>query len=152
MQAERTSPASIREAGRDDAHAIAEAYTAYLAEIGTATPPQNALEATVATLIEVRWAQVALCEKERSLAGFITGCMSYSPVSACRALFLNDTFVYPQFRQRGIGSALMTWMEDWARGQQIRKLFLQATPNLIQRYASRGFNQDEHLRPMSKLL
>jgi GNAT superfamily N-acetyltransferase len=106
----------------------------------------------VSTLVEAEWARVLLCEKNASLAGFLTACLSYSPISACQALFLKDMFVYPKFRSSGVATALMNRMEEWAREQQIGKFFLQSTPSMMALYASLGFAEDVHLRPMSKLL
>jgi N-acetylglutamate synthase-like GNAT family acetyltransferase len=141
----------VRSARAEDVSDLSAAYAAYLVEFGDIPEDDRHLRAIISTLIEAEWAQILLYERE-TVAGFLTGCMSYSPRSACRAMFLNDMFVYPEFRKAGIASTLLEAMADWAAAQQIKKFFMQSTPDLIGFYTSLGFREDEHLRPMSKHL
>src|SRR5438876_845307 len=101
----------VRPARSEDVADLSVAYTAYLAEFGQ-VPEEDRLKAILSTIVEAEWAHILMYERE-TVEGFLTGCMSYSPVSGCRAMFLNDMFVYPEFRNTRIASTLLEFMADW---------------------------------------
>lgn len=58
-------------------------------------------------------------------AGFVQMYPSFSSVATARIWVLNDLFVQPEARRRGIAKALMEHAAEWARRQKAAKLVLE---------------------------
>ncbi len=87
-------------------------------------------------------AQVNHPEHGGQAAGFTQLFQSFSSVSGTRILLLNDLYVLPELRQKGIGRALMRAARDYARdcGYAGIKLETQETNHIGQAlYESEGY-------------
>jgi len=101
---------AIRRALRADAPALIELITA-LAQFEKLTPPNSAEQSR---LIEDGFgdrprfeARLAFWENEAAPVAYAVLFETYSTFRATPTLYLEDIFVLPEYRQRGIGSALL---------------------------------------------
>src|SRR5262245_11268428 len=108
----------LRRAMREDATGLIELITA-LAHFEQ-LPPPNAEERT--RLIEDGFgarprfeAWLALCDDQPNPVGYAVFFETYSTFRASPTLYLEDIFVLPEFRRRGIGSALLRHCVKLAR-------------------------------------
>jgi GNAT superfamily N-acetyltransferase len=98
----------IREATKQDAKTIVDFIKALaiyekLEREATATE-----EKIIATLFgEKRYAECLIAEVEEKAAGFALFFHNYSTFLAKPGIYLEDLFVHPEFRGRGIGKALL---------------------------------------------
>ncbi len=77
--------------------------------------------------------------------GFTQLYPSFSSVSACRIWILNDLFVKPSARGKGVGNALLDAAKSYARASGARRLDLStARNNPAQRlYEAKGYLRDD---------
>jgi GNAT superfamily N-acetyltransferase len=113
------SAVSIRRAGPEDADTLLELIRA-LAEYEHLEPPD---EGARARLVEHGFGprpmfEAFLAEVEGAAVGYVIVFETYSTFLARPSLFLEDLFVRPEARRRGIGSALLRHLaaEAVARG------------------------------------
>ncbi len=101
-------PALIRSATRADVPLILDLIRG-LAEYEKLAHECVATEAQLTTTLfgEVPAAEVLIAEVDGEAAGFALFFRSYSTFLAKPGLYLEDLFVYPHFRGRGIGQRLM---------------------------------------------
>lgn len=67
-------------------------------------------------------------------------------ISAAKVMLLNDLFVTPQARGRGVAAALLAFAKEWAQQEGFAYLFLEtAKTNLTAQklYAAQGWVRDE---------
>ena len=97
----------IRAATPEDAGAILGCIRA-LAEYekmgDCVTATQEDIEKTI---FEGKYAEVLLAEEDGQVAGFALFCHNYSTFLAKPGIHLEDLFVYPRFRGKGYGKALI---------------------------------------------
>lgn len=70
---------------------------------------------------------VVLASVSKEHVGFAQLFRSFSSVHACRVLILNDLFVAPAARRRGVASALLRYAETLALQCGIHRLVLETT-------------------------
>lgn len=110
-----SEPIHLRMATADDVpviFALIQALAAYeqLSHAVTGTP-----EALNEHLFGVRrYAEVVLAETAGSVAGLALFFYNYSTFLTKPGLYLEDLFVLPEYRQRGIGKALLTYLAQRA--------------------------------------
>jgi GNAT superfamily N-acetyltransferase len=98
----------IRPVVAADGNVVARLMRAYLVDFyGRPDPGLPALEAFVAYLLGhpdagVQW----VAETDGTLTGFATCYFTYSTLRLRRVTMLNDLYVDPRWRQRGVGEAL----------------------------------------------
>lgn len=103
-----TAPVSLRRATRDDAEALLELIVA-LAEFEKLTPPDAEARKR---LVEDGFGERPRFEAwlafwEDKAIGYAIWFETYSSFLALPTLYLEDVFVLPDYRQRGIGRALL---------------------------------------------
>ena len=77
-----------------------------------------------------------VARKDHALAGFAHAVLD---ASGCK---LDKLYVHPAHQRRGIGTALIRWVVDWARAQQACRLWLQVNrgnTQAIRAYEKVGF-------------
>jgi N-acetylglutamate synthase-like GNAT family acetyltransferase len=144
MTNEPTSPAwTIRPALDSDLNDLAELYCEYVSEYAN-RPDVTKMREFLADVIGEGWLTIWVAESDQ-LLGFLTTALSYSPLSMCRALALNDLYVRNAWRNRGIAHNLVESASESARNVAIRKMYLQAAPHLVPLYKKWGFTPFDYV-------
>jgi len=65
---------------------------------------------------------VLIAYKAEVPAGFVVFFQTYSTFKAIPGLYIEDLFVFPQYRQQGIGSALFEYLIQYAKQQGFHKI------------------------------
>ena len=102
--------AVIRSAGPEDSeliHSLIYELAVYekMTEQVTGTP-----EDTRRTLFEQNMAEVIICEYKGEPAGFALFFHNYSTFLAKSGLYLEDLFIKPEFRRKGLGKAMLSFL------------------------------------------
>jgi GNAT superfamily N-acetyltransferase len=113
---------SIRTARPEDADQL---YQMILA-LASYEQEENSVKVSPQTLREqMRQAvppfECALAEIDGIICGFALYFYAYSTWEGARTLYLEDLFVYPQFRGTGAGASLMRFLSDTARKNHCRR-------------------------------
>jgi len=108
---------TLRKANREDSPIILnfiKALAEYekLSDAVSATPEQ--LETT---LFDQNAAKVILAEVDGQPAGFALYFYNYSTFLAKPGLYLEDLYVYPEYRKSGVGKALFNALKEQARAE-----------------------------------
>jgi aminoglycoside 6'-N-acetyltransferase I len=133
----------VRPAGRGDHGAVLELITAFYREGNFATAT-DVLAAHLTTLIAADTARVAVAVTEHRCAGFSITTTSFGLEQGLVAE-LEDLYVHPELRHRGIASALIEDSARWARQWGCGELELVVADNgqgidaLLEFYRRRGF-------------
>ena len=83
--------------------------------------------------------------------GKLTGVVGFKPaytLAGGHHLHVDDLVVRPDCRKHGIGLALMQWVEQHAREQGMRFVFLEARPGVGDFYAAMGY--ELHSSPLMR--
>ena len=83
----------------------------------------------LALLLDDGRARVLVAEWADGVVGMCTGQLVVSTAEGGPALLVEDVVVDPDHRGRGVGSALLAALTDWARGHGVRRLQLLADGN-----------------------
>jgi GNAT superfamily N-acetyltransferase len=115
--------ATIRRASVDDVDAVAVLFDGYRRFYEQAPDLEGArrfLQARLTSGDSVMF----VAEGDKQLLGFTQLYPSFSSASMTRVWILNDLFVDPRHRRSGLGRALMTAAEDFARDDNSKGLVL----------------------------
>jgi ribosomal protein S18 acetylase RimI-like enzyme len=118
------SVASVRRAGPEDLDAAARLFLGYLRFYGKDTLEADA-RAFIADRLERRDSVIFLAEDEAQALGFMQLYPAFASLSLAPSWILNDLFVDPQARGRGIGEALMQAARSLALDNGAAELMLQ---------------------------
>ena len=139
------SSITIRQAVLADLDAVAILFDGYRQFYGQASD-----EAAAKTFLQARFEHgqsvVLLAESQGQAVGFTQLYPSFSSVSMARVFVLNDLFVSPTARRRGVGEALLDAAADHARQLGAVRLSLNTdVQNLPAQalYASMGWARDQ---------
>lgn len=133
----------IREATPDDVPVLVALARAFYDEDGFGTATAE-LTRNFGVLLAAANARIVLAEDEGEPVGFALTTTAFILESGVVAE-LQDLYVIPQARGRGIGSALIEDSASWARSREATKLEVVIAPNgrdvsgLLSYYSSRGF-------------
>ena len=83
----------------------------------------------LALLLDDGRARVLVAERADGVVGMCTGQLVVSTAEGGPALLVEDVVVDPDHRGRGVGSALLAALTEWARGRGVRRLQLLADGN-----------------------
>lgn len=120
---------SIRHARLADVEALGALLDAYRVFYGQASDP-DAARRFLARRLGLGDAHLLVsCDDEGALQGFIQLYPLFSTVRLAPLWRLNDLFVAPQARRRGVGRALMNAARDLALAQGVRQLTLATRTN-----------------------
>lgn len=137
------APVILRTAGPADLAAVLPLSVAFYAEDGFSTGEQ-ALRGNLSVLLASPAARVAVVQSEAQLLGFAVTTTSFGLENGLIAE-LEDLFVVPMARRRGLGGRLIADSVAWAREQGCRRLELVVAPHdrdvgqLFDYYLTHGF-------------
>jgi ribosomal protein S18 acetylase RimI-like enzyme len=140
----KPNPTLIRRAEVSDLQAVVplfDAYRQFYQQASDLVAARSFLQAR----LEQRDSVIFVAEIDFRSAGFTQLYPSFSSVSMKRLWILNDLFVHPDYRRRGVGRALLTAAEEFARGDGAKGLSLAtAKSNAVAKaaYAAAGWKQD----------
>jgi GNAT superfamily N-acetyltransferase len=148
---------SVRLATEADAGAVGAAVGALLEELGGRRPQPAELETEVAALIDERAVgELLVAEEEGAIVGVLAASWQRAIHVPGRYATIQDLWVDPEWRSRGIGAELVSALADRAREQGVARLEVglprEDFPALEQTeafYRGAGF---EHLGPRMRLL
>jgi GNAT superfamily N-acetyltransferase len=139
------SHATIRRAGLNDVEGLAllfDGYRRFYEQPGDVDGARRFLQAR----LDAQDSVILLAERDRQLLGFTQLYPSFSSVSMRPLWILNDLFVDPQHRRGGVGQALMSAAEAFARddGSKGLELATQKTNRTAKTlYESRDWKLDD---------
>jgi GNAT superfamily N-acetyltransferase len=113
----------IRRGTMPDLPRIAELFDAYRQFYGQAPDPDGA-RAFLRERLQAGDSVVLIAERDRRFLGFAQLYPSFSSQAMKRLWILNDLFVAPAHRRAGLGRALLTAAEDFARATVAKGLVL----------------------------
>lgn len=134
----------VRQARPAELQTVLDLATAFYIEDGFTTPVWR-LRENLLVLLDSDSARVAVaCGRDDEIVGFAITTLSFG-LEYGRIAELEDLFVLPAHRHRGIGTVLTDDGAEWARSRGCHALELVVAPNgndvghLIDYYARRGF-------------
>ena len=113
----------IRRAAMPDLPRTAELFDAYRQFYGQAPDPDGA-RTFLRERLQFGDSVLLIAERERRFLGFVQLFPSFSSTLMGRLWILNDLFVAPSHRRAGVGRALLTAAEDFARATVAKGLVL----------------------------
>ena len=138
-----STPRTLRAAGPGDLAAVLPLAVAFYAEDGFTTS-EHALRSNLTALLASPAARVAVVHAPDQLLGFAVTTTSFGLENGLIAE-LEDLFVIPAARRRGVAGQLIEDSIAWARRQGCRQLELVIAPNgrdvrhLFDYYLAHGF-------------
>lgn len=144
----------FRRAGPEHAAAILPMMRAYYAEDGYAFDDERSRAALLGLLADERLGEVWLAMEADRAVGYVVLCLGWSLEYRGRDAFIDEIFVAPDARRRGLGRRLMELAVDRCRALEVRALHLEVegvNAKAHALYRSLGF-KDNDRRLMSKRL
>jgi|SRR5690606_18576529 len=138
----------VRLAQASDAAGIGAIYPAFLASYGHHSDSETSGQ-FVARLLTEPWVKFFVAtEGTNNVVGFLAGTLTYSAVSQRNAFVLNDLFVRPSARRRGIAKALLAELEYYSLRNGFAKLFVEVSgeaETVIGVFKNSGYQLQPHL-------
>jgi branched-chain amino acid aminotransferase len=114
---------SVREATREDLPAVVEAVEELLAELGGRRPTRPEMEAEVGALLDDgALGTLLIAEDDGSLVGVLGASWQRAIHVPGRYATIQDLWVHPEWRSRGIGAALVEALAARAREQGVGRI------------------------------
>lgn len=138
----------IRPAAASDVPALVELMTAFYAEASFPLPVGPATNAFQTLLANPQLGSVWLAESDRKAVGHAVLTLSYSMEYGGLRGFVDDLYVRPQARGRGLGLALLDAVRSTCAERGVRALHVEVGPdNATARrlYARAGYTDSGHL-------
>jgi GNAT superfamily N-acetyltransferase len=126
-----------------DKDAVLEMMTVFYASPAVLhKAPQSVLEQDIADCVgDCPFVEGFIIEEEGEVAGYAMTAMGYSTEYGGISVMLEDLYLRPEYRGKGLGSAFLTYLQDSLRGRAVR-LRLEAEPSntrAIEVYRRCGF-------------
>jgi ribosomal protein S18 acetylase RimI-like enzyme len=147
----RNEAIQIDPAREDDLDELARLFTAYRV-FYECEPDEAAARRFLSMLISEGRSRFFIARLDGKPAGFMHLSPALSTLAMTKTWFLEDIFVDPQARKRGLGSALLDEAENFARSTGATRISLTtAHSNLTAQrvYLSAGYEHDEVFRTYS---
>lgn len=139
-----TSTVRVREAGAADMPALLTLFRGFMDYLGDPSPPQAELEAAIAPVFEDDQAEILIAEAgDGTPLGYAHARFYYSVWQAGPEAFLEDLFVFEQFRDRRVGRQMLDVLFARARARGCRRLRLDTNERNergIHLYEAMGFS------------
>ncbi len=145
---------TIRDAGPQDIAPLTRLFGAYLAFYSQARE-SAAIQAFLADRIEKDDTKLFVARVHGEHVGFVHLLPTFDTLALRPAWILEDLFVAPSVRHRGIGSMLLQRAEDFARAEKAARLTLTTAHDNFsaQRlYLAHGYERDERFRTFHRVL
>ncbi len=126
------APGVAREASADDLGTLVELMAEFYAESGFALDRERAAGAFAVLLDEARLGRVWLVERDvdgpapREAAGYVVVTFVYGMEYGGLMAFVDDFFVRPEARGRGLGTIALAAVRDRCAELEVRALWVQA--------------------------
>ncbi len=118
-------PVTMRRADAQDLGALLELMHEFYAEAGYSLNPDRARAAFLPLLTPGELGQVWMADVQGELAGHLVVTFSYSMEYGGRAAFIEDLFVRPALRNRGVGRALVKRARAICEELDVRVMYLE---------------------------
>ncbi|WP_298738570.1 GNAT family N-acetyltransferase [uncultured Chitinophaga sp.] len=135
---------TVKEATLADAAAVAGLFDAYRIYYEQSSDPAGA-EAFIADRLRNRESVIYLAQDQGRPIGFTQLYPFFTSVGMKRAWVLNDLYVSEEYRNRGVGRALIAAAQDFARSTSAKWIMLQtytSNVNAQALYEKLGFEKD----------
>jgi ribosomal protein S18 acetylase RimI-like enzyme len=135
-------PHLIRLATLSDIDTLVGLMQQFHGESGVSISPHSTSRAFEALLDDSRLGQVWMIEYDGHPAGFVVLTIGFSMEHGGLRGFVNDFFVAPQFRNRGLGHAALEEVTHACRRRGVRALVVEIEPEnqaALSAYRSAGF-------------
>lgn len=140
-------PHLIRLATLTDVDALVRLMREFYAESNFSLSEQSASRAFEALLDDSRLGQVWMIEHDGHPAGFVVLTVSFSMEYGGLRGFVDDFFVAPQYRNRGLGHAALEEVKRACRRRGVRALMVETGPDndaALNAYRRAGFVDSGH--------
>jgi GNAT superfamily N-acetyltransferase len=140
-------PHLIRLATLTDVDALVGLMRQFYAESNFSLSEQSASRAFEALLDDSRLGQVWMIEYDGHPAGFVVLTVSFSMEYGGLRGFVDDFFVAPQYRHRGLGHAALEEVKRACRRRGVRALMVETGPDndaALNAYRRAGFTDSGH--------
>ena len=118
-------PVTMRRADAQDLGALLALMHEFYAEAGYSLNPDRARAAFLPLLAPGELGQVWMADVDGELAGHLVVTFSYSMEYGGRAAFIEDLFVRPALRNRGVGRALVGRARAICEELHVRVMYLE---------------------------
>ena len=147
-------PTDIRPAGPEDLEALLPLMASYYREDGYSFDPATARRAVAGLLADPALGGLWLVTANGRAVGYLAVTFGYSLEYGGRDAFLDEVYLLPEARGRGLGARLVALAEAACRAAGVRALHLEVEPDkrgAYGLYLDAGFVEHER-RLTSKLL
>jgi ribosomal protein S18 acetylase RimI-like enzyme len=134
--------AMIRVATHSDIATVLELRRGYCRDDHLEFELESAREVTARLLSEPQWGRVMLCEVNGVVVGYVAICIGFSLELGGNEAFIDELFVLPEFRGRGLGRELLNAATGLAKDLGVKALHLevdQANTAAVELYRALGF-------------
>ena len=134
----------VRVATLTDIDALVQLMRSFYAESSFELPEQNASRAFEALLDDSRLGQVWMIEEDGHPSGFVVLTVSFSMEYGGLRGFVDDFYIEPQSRNRGLGHAALEEVKRACRRRGVRALVVETGPQnaaAVSAYRSVGFTE-----------
>lgn len=146
---------SIRIAQPSDRQALLQLMPGYYAADGLVFDVLQAEAAIARLLAEPQWGCVWLIEAEGNPVGYLALCLGFSLEAGGNDAFVDELYVLPAYRGRGLGRRVLTSAVEEARRRGVRTLHLLVQDSNVHAralYGALGFKRREGFSLMSRSL
>lgn len=126
-----------------DLQEFSDLFDTYLREFSI-THPRADLQRFVKKILELSWVDGLFVQYGGQVAGFCLWTRNYSQIKLSEALLVEDIFVLPGLRRRGIGSRLLSGIVEHAREISAEAVFGLVLPNEREYFLKAGYEVTEH--------
>jgi ribosomal protein S18 acetylase RimI-like enzyme len=150
----KSSEIAVEAARPQDVEVLATLFEAYRAFYRRAPDP-DAARSFVAERVAAGDTRFFLARAGREVVGFVHLVPSFDTLAMSPMWLLEDLFVLPERRRRGVGDALLRHAESFARASGASRLTLStAHTNRVaqRRYEASGYRHDEEFRTYHRSL
>jgi GNAT superfamily N-acetyltransferase len=120
---------AVRLARPADVPELVELMTDFYAEAGFPLPPEPAMRTFAALLDDPRLGRVWMMEADGEPAGYVVLTVSFSMEYGGLRGFIDDLFVRPGFRGRGLAAAALDELRSTAETLGVRALLVEVGPH-----------------------
>lgn len=121
------STITIELANLEDSTRLTELYAADMVDLGIDSTPESLVELVQRTLaLQGNGVHTFVARVDGSIAGVLLADEFWSLKVAGKALWIEELYVDPEFRRRGIGRQLVEHLLDWAYDEKFGGVELEA--------------------------
>ncbi|MCA0996616.1 GNAT family N-acetyltransferase [Alloyangia pacifica] len=127
----------VRTAGLSDFEALAALFPEFFAEDGISVDPE-AIRTNLHRMLQDDRACIFVAEAGANIVGMASGILTFGVEFGCSAE-VEDLYVVPSFRGRGLAKALLNCVLDWADSRGAAEIILVVTEEAERNQGLTGF-------------